>query len=222
MTLKEKGKPTIFLWGDYREKNTIARKKYDQETLSNYDNLIDEVYRLVETKKLKDNTKQLFETNFSNKHQEIAFSSGDWLFQLAHYFEDINNLVKELFESKATQVRLRIVQNLMSYQPPVETVNKILSLGLKDTKKIRTFAIERIVAQNKKEFLSDIKQLLVEEQNPNEIEFLNRNIGLLENGFSVEEDGTDNPYVTYKTEDGYRSERKEKTNPLTILKNIFK
>lgn len=222
MTLKEKGKPTIFLWGDYREKNTIARKKYDQETLSNYDNLIDEVYRLVETKKLKDNTKQLFETNFSNKQQEISFSSGDWLFQLAHYFEDLNSLVKELFESKVTQVRLRIVQNLMSYQPPVETVNNILSLGLKDTKKIRTFSIERIVAQNKKEFLSDIKQLILEEQNPNEIEFLNRNIGLLENGFFVEEDGTDNPYVTYKTEDGYRSERKEKTNPLTILKNLFK
>lgn len=222
MTLKEKGKPTIFLWGDYREKNTIARKKYDQETLSNYDNLIDEVYRLVETKKLKDNTKQLFETNFSNKQQEISFSSGDWLFQLAHYFEDLNSLVKELFESKVTQVRLRIVQNLMSYQPPVETVNNILSLGLKDTKKIRTFSIERIVAQNKKEFLSDIKQLILEEQNPNEIEFLNRNIGLLENGFFVEEDGTDNPYLTYKTEDGYRSERKEKTNPLTILKNLFK
>ena len=70
MTLKEKGKPTIFLWGDYREKNTIARKKYDQETLSNFDNLIEEVYRLVKTKQQKDHTKQLFEANFSNKHQD--------------------------------------------------------------------------------------------------------------------------------------------------------
>lgn len=222
MTLKEKGKPTIFLWGDYREKNTIARKKYDQETLSTYDNLIEEVYRLVETQKLKNDTKQLFESNFLNKNQEIAFSSGDLLFQLAHYFEDLNSLVKDLYESKVTQVRLRIVQNLISYQPPVETTNKILSQGLKDTKKIRTFAIERIVAQNKKEFLSDIKQLLTEEQNSEEKVFLKRNIELLEKGFFVEEDGTNNPYVTYKTEDGYVSERKEKSNPLTFIKNIFR
>lgn len=222
MTLKEKGKPTIFLWGDYREKNTIVRKKYNQETLYYYDNLIDEVYRLVETKKLKDNTKQLFEINFSNKNQEIAFSSGDWLFQLAHYFEDLNSLVEELFESKEAKIRLRIIQNLMSYQPPVETTNKILSLGLRDTKKIKTFAIIRIVDLNKKGFLSDIKQLFTAEQNPEEKVFIKRNIDLLERGYFVEEDGTNTPYVTYKTEDGYRSEQKEKFNPLTFIKNIFR
>jgi hypothetical protein len=43
MTLNEKGKPTIFIWDDFCEKQIYKINSYPIETIIDFDNLIEEV-----------------------------------------------------------------------------------------------------------------------------------------------------------------------------------
>lgn len=187
ISLKEENKPTIFVWGDYREKSYHLKNKLSYENLTLFHKLFDTIYEIVQTKSINESSLLVFKSCLTSKVKLLWETSGKWVMQFKHYFEEFYFLISELMTYNIS-VRLHIIQSIWDYIPNENTLFMILNHGLKDkNKKVRLFTISRIRMLKRLDFLQKLKELPIEEDLEIKLE-LACTISLFENGFWIKDE----------------------------------
>jgi hypothetical protein len=198
-TLKETNKPTLFVWGDFREKNCKDRNKLKNEQLELFDELIDEVYLIIQTKTVRQNSINVFSKCISQNTQQLWAESGKWIMLFSHYFQEFETLISELLNHKSSTTRLHIIQSIWDNLPPDKVVVETLKRGLKDSnKKVRHFSINRIETLNLTDLLSDLVELQKSETEKDNLEFCSNTISLLQKGYYTDDWSETELSVIYK------------------------
>jgi hypothetical protein len=202
-SLKEHNKPTVFIWGDYREKNHIDRAKTDTAVLKRYDDLFDEIYSIIIHRRLNEGSIGLFKECFTNKSKILWETSGNWIMQLTHYFSQFEALAQRLSSHKSSTVRLHLIQSLWEHLPTQNTLNEILTKGLHDiSKQVRFYSASRIEMLFRKENLSDLKSALALEQEVENKKLLQKTISIFENGYWVEDFSNEQVWLHFRSKRG--------------------
>jgi hypothetical protein len=202
-TLKGDNKPTIFIWGDYKEKNRLNPIKTDKIILDRFYQLIDEVYLIVNTKNLSDHSLEIFRTAMADKSRTLWEESGKWIMQFSHYFIKFEQLILELMNSNSSQVRLRTIQSLWDYFPTENCVQKMLESGIFDSnKKVKSFTIDRILMFRRRDQLSNLKIQLDKEVDEEIKIHLKNVISFFEKGYYIRPSSEEKVSITFPDNKG--------------------
>ena len=200
ITLKKEGSPTIFLWGDYREKEDIGiySRTKDPEIYKTYSALIDCIYKIVSSKQVESSDIELFKKTIANKTKLIWEKAGEKIVQFSRYFEEFKMLLDSLSKDKSAAIRLKIIQSHWKDFPPKDQALQILTDGLKDTsRKNRNCTIDRIQLFNLADFLPIIKEVILKETDIEIQDRLQETICLFEQGYFVRNYNEEKVSVTY-------------------------
>jgi len=165
-SLREQGKPHIFLLRDpQREKENVKNYTKSTEAVTEYADIIDVLYQVIERKELSVGSLDLLAQRLGSRFKLVADAAGTRLVQLSHYFPNVQQKLLELMTDHRHQIRLRVVQSIWSDTPPQETTDEILQKALKDKSAVvRQFAVSRIGSHRFKHFQGDIGRLLQTEK----------------------------------------------------------
>ncbi|NVN89602.1 MAG: hypothetical protein HXX11_03270 [Desulfuromonadales bacterium] len=134
------------------------------EAISEYADIVDILYQVVERKELSEGALDLLTERLGSRFKLVADTAGTRLVQLSHYFPNVEQKLLELMDDNRHQIRLRVVQSIWTDSPPSETTDEILRKALKDkSATVRQFAVSRIGSHRLKHFQRDISHLLQEE-----------------------------------------------------------
>ncbi|MDR2887144.1 MAG: hypothetical protein LBV26_03940 [Bacteroidales bacterium] len=205
LTLRKAGSPTVFLWGDYREKEDIRiySRSTDSETQEAYSALIDCIYKIVASNQAGNEDVELFRKAFFSKTKPVWEKAGEKAVQFSHYFAPFAVLLDELAHNRRAAIRLRVIQSLWKELPPQELAYQILTAGLNDTnRKNREFAIDRIINFNLRDFLPVLNTMTGTEADMDIKKRLQQAIDLLTQGYYVDEYDNERVTVIFRHDKG--------------------
>ena len=216
ITLKKQGSPTIFLWGDYREKDINAYTK-DVKIQEDYAKLIDSVYKVVneilQTKNIKEKDIECIRTSFYHKSKLVHEEAGKRIVQLSHYSSIFESMFNELSFDRQSNIRLRVVQSHWKDFPSEKQANEILTRTLNDvSKKVRIFTIDRIIYFKQKHLLSSLKERYFVEVDLKIKEQIENGVNLFEKSYYMREVGKEKVSITFAHNEGMKSFLLNKSN----------
>jgi len=156
-TLRDKGKPSIFLLEPIsREKDNAKQYTKSAEALDAYSTLVDAIYPVVQTRMLQPDTLDQLEAAFRNSHKIVWETAGNYLVILSHYFDDAMSRFRNLASDAKAAIRLRAVQSQFTNTVPEPYLTELLKQGLEDSsEQVRSFAASRC-GQFKRKDLADL------------------------------------------------------------------
>jgi hypothetical protein len=143
--LSQSGKPLVYLLEDpSKEKAHVQNYTNKPETIAQYGDLVDALFRIVIGKELMTEDLDVLKKAMKSPHKLVWEEAGRRMMQLSHYFPTVIDALFELLGDRKAKIRVRVIQSIWADRPPEDIMKRILDQGLKDvSSEVRLFSEDR-------------------------------------------------------------------------------